>query len=79
MVQRSFTNEIGNPIRVEVEETLDTGTNVETGLRYRFPAVRMVVEGTTSTSENILTREEAEVLLECLLRVLRPRADQRNA
>lgn len=69
---RRFTNEIGNPIRVLVEETVDTGTNHETGRRYRFPAVRLVVEGPTSVSENTLTRGEAEELLACLLRVLRP-------
>ena len=71
---RRFTNEIGNPIRLVVEETTDTGTNAETGRRYRFEAVRLVVEGPTSLSENTLTRDEAEVLLDCLLRVLRPEA-----
>ncbi len=69
---RRFTNEIGNPIRVLVEETQDTGTNHETGASSSFDAVRIVVEGPTSVSENTLTRGEAEELLNCLLRVLRP-------
>jgi len=69
---RRFTNEIGNPIRVLVEETRDTGTNAETGVRSSFDAVRLVVVGPTSVSENTLTRQEAEVLLDCLRRVLEP-------
>jgi hypothetical protein len=69
---RRFTNEIGNPIRVLVEETRDTGTNAETGARSSFDAVRLVVVGPTSMSENTLTRMEAEVLLDCLRRVLDP-------
>lgn len=69
---RRFTNEIGNPIRISVTKTHDRGTNHETGRLYSFPAVRIVVEGPTSVSENTLTHGEAEELLNCLLRVLRP-------
>ena len=69
---RNFVNEIGNEIQVHVEEGQDTGTNAETGARSQFDAIRIVVTGPTSTSENTLTRQEAEVLLECLHRVLAP-------
>jgi hypothetical protein len=71
-VARRFTNEIGNPIRVVVEETRDTGTNSQTGKKSSFDAVKLVVIGPTSTSENTLTLREARVLLDCLQRVLTP-------
>ena len=71
-VTRRFTNEIGNPIRVVVVETRDTGTNAKTGTVSSFDAVKLVVIGPTSTSENTLTRREARVLLDCLQRVLEP-------
>ena len=61
-----FTNEIGNPIRVRVEETKDTGTNAKTQKRSTFDAVKIVIEGPTSISENTLTRQEAFELLRCL-------------
>jgi len=61
-----FTNEIGNPIRVRVEETQDTGTNAKTQKRSTFNAVKIVIEGPTSISENTLTRQEAFELLRCL-------------
>lgn len=67
-----FTNEIGNPIRIVVEATRDTGTNARTGKSSSFDAVKLVVIGPTSTSENTLTRQEAETLLDCLRRVLEP-------
>jgi len=65
-------NEIGNTIRIVVEETEDTGTNAVTGRHCRFRALRLVMEGPTSLSENTITRKEAEVLLDCLIQVLRP-------
>lgn len=71
-VARRFTNEIGNSIRVVVEETRDTGTNAQTGEKSSFDAVKLVVIGPTSTSENTLTLREARVLLDCLQRVLEP-------
>jgi len=71
-VARRFTNEIGNPIRVVVEETRDTGTNAQTGKTSSFDALKLVVIGPTSTSENTLTLREARVLLDCLQRVLEP-------
>jgi CO dehydrogenase/acetyl-CoA synthase beta subunit len=71
-VARRFTNEIGNPIRVVVEETRDTGTNAQTGTVSSFDALKLVVIGPTSTSENTLTLREARVLLDCLQRVLKP-------
>ena len=71
-VARRFTNEIGNSIRVVVEETRDTGTNAQTGETSSFDAVKLVVIGPTSTSENTLTLREAQVLLDCLQRVLEP-------
>jgi hypothetical protein len=71
-VARRFTNEIGNPIRVVVEETRDTGTNSQTGKTSSFDAVKLVVIGPASTSENTLTLREARVLLDCLQSVLKP-------
>lgn len=61
-----FTNEIGNPIRIRVEETKDAGTNAKTQKRSTFDAVKIVIEGPTSISENTLTRQEAFEMLRCL-------------
>ena len=72
-VARRFTNEIGNSIRVVVEETRDTGTNATTGKTSSFDALKLVVIGPSSTSENTLTLREARVLLDCLQRVLEPK------
>ncbi len=68
---RRFVNEIGNRISVLVEETRDTGTTQSTGKKAEFDAVRIVVTGPTSTSENTLTRQEAVELMSCLERVLK--------
>jgi len=67
---KKFVNEIGNPISVLVEETRDTGTNAKTKERSSFDAIRIVITGPTSMSENTLTRQEAVELLRCLERVL---------
>jgi hypothetical protein len=69
---RQFVNEIGNRIRVSVEETKDTGVTESTGKKSEFDAVRIVMTGPTSTSENTVTRQEAQELLACLQRVLAP-------
>lgn len=47
-------------------------TRADNGEDESFDAVRIVIEGPTSVSENTITRKEAEVLLSSLLRVLRP-------
>lgn len=67
---KKFTNEIGNPIRVLVEETTDTGVNHETKRRAKFDAIRIILEGPTSVSENTITRQEAVELLTALAQVL---------
>ena len=67
-VTKRFTNEIGNPIGISVEATKDTGTNAKTQKRSTFDAVKITIEGPTSTSENTLTRQEAAELLSCLSR-----------
>jgi|GEM_PF-4689379 len=67
---KKFVNEIGNPISVLVEETRDTGTNAKTKERSSFDAIRIVITGPTSMSENTLTRQEAVELLRCLEQVL---------
>ena len=69
---QNFVNEIGNEIEVHVEQVQDTGTNAQTGVKSQFNAIRIVVTGPTSTSENTLTRQEAQVLLDCLRQVLVP-------
>jgi hypothetical protein len=65
-VTKRFTNEIGNPISISVTATKDTGTNAKTKKRSTFDAVKIVITGPTSTSENTLTRQEAAELLSCL-------------
>jgi len=69
LITSHFTNEIGNPIHIRVEETQDTGENAKTKKRSTFDAVHIVIEGPTSTSENTLTRQEAAELLRCLRQI----------
>ena len=53
-----FKNELGNDIKVSVEETYDE--NEDKGLK--FNAVKITMEGPNSLSENIVTYQEAEEL-----------------
>lgn len=62
---------------VTVAETEDTGTRADSGEDATRDAVRIVIEGPTSVSENTITRKAAEVLLSSLLRALRPAPDGR--
>lgn len=69
-VAKRFTNEIGNPISIRVEETTDTGVTASTGKKSgKFDAIKIVIEGPTSISENTITRQEAAELLACLKRL----------
>jgi hypothetical protein len=68
--EKKFKNEIGNSIRVLVKKTKDNGTNFKTKEKSSFDAIKIVITGPTSTSENIITIKEAEVLLDCLHKVL---------
>lgn len=69
---QNFVNEIGNEIEIHVDQVQDTGTNAQTGVKSQFDAIRIVVTGPTSTSENTLTLREAQVLLDCPRRVTTP-------
>jgi hypothetical protein len=53
-----FKNELGNDIKVSVEETYDE--NKDKGLK--FNAVKITMEGPNSLSENTVTYQEAEEL-----------------
>lgn len=70
LVTSHFINEIGNTIQIKVEETKDSGVNEKTKKRSTFDAVKIVIIGPTSTSENTLTRQEAAELLRCLRQVV---------
>lgn len=56
-MEKTFANEFGNTIRICVEAAPALGGT---------PQVRIVMEGPTSTAENIITQREAEVLLALL-------------
>ncbi len=60
--ERTITNELGNAIKVRVAE----------GAIGLAPAVRIVLEGPSSTSETWITRQEARTLLELLSGALGP-------
>ena len=60
-MERRFTNELGNPIRISVRE-------VEHTLEVLGTGVEIEVEGPNSISSNLLTHQEAAVLAEVLLR-----------
>lgn len=69
--QVKFTNELGNPISVQVSDKPIDGVRAADGKAMKhMPGVLIVLEGPTSTSENHITRLEAEKLFEELKRVL---------
>lgn len=56
---KTFTNEIGNKIKLNISKVYDDGKNNETKQKYKFNAVKIQLEGPTSVSENIITNKEA--------------------
>jgi hypothetical protein len=69
LVTSHFRNELGNPIHISVKETQDKGTNAKTQKAFVFDAVKIVIKGPTSVSENTITRQEAAELLRCLRQI----------
>lgn len=67
----NFTNEIGNDIKIKIKNKKDTGTNYKTKKKIKFTGVSICIQGPTSISENIITRDEAEKLYECLKQFLK--------
>lgn len=69
LVTSDFKNELGNPIHISVKETQDEGQNAKTKKPFVFDAVKIVIRGPTSISENTITRQEAAELLRCLRQI----------
>ena len=57
-----FKNELGNDIAI--------GIKLDKNEEDSFDSINITIEGPTSTSENIITRKEAEVLLDLLSKFL---------
>ena len=57
----TFKNELDNEITIQVDKVKDTGIN-SAGNKVSFDAVKIVMEGPTSTSENTITLAEAKEL-----------------
>jgi hypothetical protein len=70
MIISNFINENGNPIKIKIKNKKDTGRNYKTNEKFTFTAVSILIQGPTSESENIVTRQEAEEMYECLRKFL---------
>jgi len=70
MIISNFTNEIGNLIKIKIKNKKDTGTNYKTKEKKNFTGVSICIQGPTSQSENIITKQEAEELYKCLQKFL---------
>ena len=64
-----FKNELGNEIVIEIKKVKDTGTNSK-GEEEEFDAIKITMEGPTSTMANTITRQEAEELHKALMEFL---------
>ena len=62
MIKRVFKNELGNKIIIRIKNKKDTGTNFKTQEEFKFTGVSISIEGPTSISENVITKQEAEEL-----------------
>jgi len=67
---KSFKNELGNHITIEIKSVKDTGTNSK-GEKEEFDAVEVMMEGPTSTSTNTITHKEAMELYKALKEFLK--------
>ena len=66
----TFTNELGNRIRVCVKSARSSAVEYKTGKSVKFTGVGIAITGPTSMSENIVTRREAEELFYMLKKFL---------
>ena len=66
MIRNSFTNEIGNKIKIKIKSKKNVGMNYKTKECIKHNGVSMTITGPTSTIENIITYKEAEELYKTL-------------
>jgi hypothetical protein len=65
MEKKSFVNELGNKILIKITETNDIGVTKQ-GRSVSFDAVKILIRGPTSDSENTVTWMEAIELYKAL-------------
>jgi hypothetical protein len=70
MIKSAFINEIGNKITIKIKEQKSVGSNRKTGKEIKFNGVSILIRGPTSESENVITKEEAKQLMDCLKQFL---------
>ncbi len=70
MIISKFINENGNPIKIKIKNKKDTATNHKTKEKFTYTGVSIVIQGPNSESENVVTRQEAEEIYECLKKFL---------
>ena len=62
MIITTFTNELGNKIKIKIKNKKDTGVNYKTQQKIKFDSVSISISGPTSVSENVITYKEASEL-----------------
>ena len=65
-----FKNIYTSIFLIKIKNKKDTGRNYKTNEKFTFTAVSILIQGPTSESENIVTRQEAEEMYECLRKFL---------
>jgi len=62
MIINNFINELGNKIKIKIKNKKDTGINHKTKEKFTFTGISINIQGPTSESENVITKQEAEEL-----------------
>jgi hypothetical protein len=62
MIITTFTNELGNKIKIKIKNKKDTGVNYKTQQKIKFDGISISITGPTSVSENVITYKEATEL-----------------
>jgi hypothetical protein len=66
MINKTFTNELGNKVRIKIETKRDAGVVDKTKERVEFVGVKISMIGPSSMLENYITLKEAYELYESL-------------
>lgn len=70
MITITFTNELGNKIKIKIKKQKDTGVNYKTQQKIKFDGISISIIGPASESENVITYKEAKELYSSLQKFL---------
>ncbi len=65
-IEFNFVNELGNSIQIIIKNENTSATKYSTGESMNYNGIDIIMSGPTSTSENVITYMEAEILFQSL-------------